>query len=150
MFSLFHQGSKLWGGRFVGDTDPIMEKFNASIAYDQRMWDADIRGSKAYAKALEKAKLVTTEEMNQLLQGMDQVNLLRHTSITHLSKYTLLCMCDAACHEFWLQANKWQLKMCHWAGFLCILLSVWWTMASSCDTCQLPKASVIIAPTCLG
>lgn len=67
------QGSKLWGGRFVGDTDPIMEKFNASIAYDQRMWDADIRGSKAYVKALERAKLVSTDEMEQILHGMDQV-----------------------------------------------------------------------------
>ncbi|KAF3705687.1 Argininosuccinate lyase [Channa argus] len=68
------EGGKLWGGRFVGSTDPIMEKFNASIAYDQRMWDADIRGSKAYVKALEKAKLVTTEEMQQILQGMDQIS----------------------------------------------------------------------------
>uniref|UniRef100_A0A8C4GDS2 Argininosuccinate lyase n=1 Tax=Dicentrarchus labrax TaxID=13489 RepID=A0A8C4GDS2_DICLA len=67
-------GSKLWGGRFVGDTDPVMEKFNASIAYDQRMWDADIRGSKAYVKALEKAKLVTADEMNQILQGLDQIS----------------------------------------------------------------------------
>uniref|UniRef100_A0A3B3TSW6 Fumarate lyase N-terminal domain-containing protein n=2 Tax=Poecilia latipinna TaxID=48699 RepID=A0A3B3TSW6_9TELE len=50
-----------------------MEKFNESITYDQRMWDADIRGSKAYVKALEKAKLVSTEEMEQILQGMDQV-----------------------------------------------------------------------------
>ncbi|XP_029925568.1 argininosuccinate lyase [Myripristis murdjan] len=68
------EGDKLWGGRFVGDTDPVMEKFNASISYDQRMWDADIRGSKAYVKALEKAELVTTEEMNSILQGMDQVS----------------------------------------------------------------------------
>ncbi|GLD73223.1 argininosuccinate lyase [Lates japonicus] len=68
------EGNKLWGGRFVGDTDPIMEKFNASIAYDQRMWDADIRGSKAYVKALEKAKLVTTDEMNQILHGLDQIS----------------------------------------------------------------------------
>ncbi|KAM4544642.1 LOW QUALITY PROTEIN: argininosuccinate lyase [Odontesthes bonariensis] len=68
------EGNKLWGGRFVGDTDPIMEKFNASIGYDQRMWDADIRGSKAYVKALEKAKLVSTEEMEQILHGMDQVS----------------------------------------------------------------------------
>uniref|UniRef100_A0A8C8FLC9 Argininosuccinate lyase n=1 Tax=Oncorhynchus tshawytscha TaxID=74940 RepID=A0A8C8FLC9_ONCTS len=67
-------GSKLWGGRFVGDTDPIMEKFNASIAYDKRMWDADIRGSKAYAKALEKAKLVTAEEKDNILHGMDQIH----------------------------------------------------------------------------
>uniref|UniRef100_A0A8C9XC13 Argininosuccinate lyase n=1 Tax=Sander lucioperca TaxID=283035 RepID=A0A8C9XC13_SANLU len=70
---LASDGSKLWGGRFVGDNDPIMEKFNASIAYDQRMWDADIRGSKAYVKALEKAKLVTTDEMTQILQGLDQI-----------------------------------------------------------------------------
>uniref|UniRef100_A0A669B943 Argininosuccinate lyase n=1 Tax=Oreochromis niloticus TaxID=8128 RepID=A0A669B943_ORENI len=68
------EGSKLWGGRFVGDTDPIMEKFNASIAYDQRMWDADIRGSKAYVKALERAKLVSTDEMEQILHGMDQIS----------------------------------------------------------------------------
>uniref|UniRef100_A0A6Q2XAC4 Argininosuccinate lyase n=1 Tax=Esox lucius TaxID=8010 RepID=A0A6Q2XAC4_ESOLU len=68
------EGSKLWGGRFVGDTDPIMEMFNASIAYDKRMWDADIRGSKAYVKALEKAELVTTEEMENILHGMDQIH----------------------------------------------------------------------------
>uniref|UniRef100_A0A3B3BNH6 Argininosuccinate lyase n=1 Tax=Oryzias melastigma TaxID=30732 RepID=A0A3B3BNH6_ORYME len=68
------QGNKLWGGRFVGDTDPIMEKFNASIGYDQRMWDADIRGSKAYVKALEKAQLVSSEEMEQILRGMDQIS----------------------------------------------------------------------------
>lgn len=68
------EGSKLWGGRFVGDTDPVMEKFNASISYDQRMWDADIRGSKAYVKALEKAQLVTTDEMNSVLNGMNQIS----------------------------------------------------------------------------
>ncbi|KAF7697151.1 argininosuccinate lyase [Silurus meridionalis] len=67
------EGNKLWGGRFVGSTDPIMEKFNASISYDQRMWNADIRGSKAYVKALHKAKLVTQEEMMQIQNGLDQV-----------------------------------------------------------------------------
>ncbi|XP_062341653.1 argininosuccinate lyase [Osmerus eperlanus] len=68
------EGNKLWGGRFVGDIDPIMEKFNASIAYDQRMWDADIRGSKAYVRALERAKLVSLEDMNHILQGMDKIH----------------------------------------------------------------------------
>lgn len=51
-----------------------MEKFNASISYDQRMWDADIRGSKAYVKALHKAKLVTQEEMAQIQHSLDQVS----------------------------------------------------------------------------
>lgn len=50
-----------------------MEKFNASIAYDQRMWEADIKGSKAYVKALQKAGLVTQNEMEQILTGLDKV-----------------------------------------------------------------------------
>lgn len=75
----------------MGDTDPIMEKFNASIVYDQRMWEADIRGSKAYVKALEKAKLVTTEEMSQILHGMDQVN--SHTQ-THTRRDSKLLLAE--------------------------------------------------------
>nr|XP_023685120.1 argininosuccinate lyase isoform X2 [Paramormyrops kingsleyae] len=67
-------GNKLWGGRFAGSTDPIMEKFNASISYDQRMWDADIRGSKGYVKALQKAGLVSQEEMEKIVQGLDKIS----------------------------------------------------------------------------
>ncbi|XP_061658531.1 argininosuccinate lyase isoform X1 [Syngnathoides biaculeatus] len=67
------EGSKLWGGRFVGATDPVMERFNTSVAYDQRMWDADLTGSRAYVKALRRAGLVSTEEMGAILRGLDQV-----------------------------------------------------------------------------
>lgn len=42
------EGGKLWGGRFSGITDPVMEQFNASIQYDKRMWKEDLAGSKAY------------------------------------------------------------------------------------------------------
>ncbi len=34
---------KLWGGRFTGKTDPLMEKFNESLPFDRRMWAEDIR-----------------------------------------------------------------------------------------------------------
>ncbi|KFQ01230.1 Argininosuccinate lyase, partial [Leptosomus discolor] len=34
---------KLWGGRFSGNTDPIMELLNASITYDQRLSEVDIQ-----------------------------------------------------------------------------------------------------------
>ena len=34
---------KLWGGRFTGATDPLMEKFNESISFDKRMWAEDIK-----------------------------------------------------------------------------------------------------------
>jgi hypothetical protein len=38
---------KLWGGRFTGKTDPLMEKFNESLPFDKRMWAEDIRVSNA-------------------------------------------------------------------------------------------------------
>ena len=34
---------KLWGGRFTGATDPLMEKFNESLPFDKRMWKEDIQ-----------------------------------------------------------------------------------------------------------
>lgn len=37
------ENSKLWGGRFDGKTDPIMEHFNASISYDRRLCYVDIK-----------------------------------------------------------------------------------------------------------
>ena len=33
---------KLWGGRFTGDTDPLMEKFNESLPFDKRLWREDL------------------------------------------------------------------------------------------------------------
>ena len=32
------------GGRFSGSVDPVMEKFNASISFDKRMWSEDLDG----------------------------------------------------------------------------------------------------------
>ncbi len=42
---MLHQAEpkKLWGGRFTGKTDPLMEKFNESLPFDKRMWAEDIR-----------------------------------------------------------------------------------------------------------
>uniref|UniRef100_A0A8C0DQC0 Argininosuccinate lyase n=1 Tax=Balaenoptera musculus TaxID=9771 RepID=A0A8C0DQC0_BALMU len=67
------ESGKLWGGRFVGAVDPIMEKFNSSITYDQHLWEVDVQGSKAYSRGLEKAGLLTKTEMDQILQGLDKV-----------------------------------------------------------------------------
>lgn len=62
------------GGRFKGGTDPIMEKFNESIGFDQRMWSEDVRGSIAFAKANAKAGILTQEECDILVQGLNQVH----------------------------------------------------------------------------
>uniref|UniRef100_A0A2K6DIX7 Argininosuccinate lyase n=1 Tax=Macaca nemestrina TaxID=9545 RepID=A0A2K6DIX7_MACNE len=67
------ESGKLWGGRFVGAVDPIMEKFNASIAYDRHLWEVDVQGSKAYSRGLEKAGLLTKAEMDRILHGLDKV-----------------------------------------------------------------------------
>jgi argininosuccinate lyase len=65
--------TKLWGGRFTGATDPLMEKFNASISFDKRLWKADIEGSKAYAVALARSGIVSDAEMEEMGTGLDQV-----------------------------------------------------------------------------
>ncbi len=64
---------KLWGGRFSGDVDPLMEKFNASITFDKRLYAADILGSQGYVYALQMQGIVTEEERKMIHDGLDLV-----------------------------------------------------------------------------
>ena len=48
IFAVFFQGAKLWGGRFTDSVDPLLEKFNESLSYDKRMWEADIAVSMSH------------------------------------------------------------------------------------------------------
>jgi len=63
----------LWGGRYRGVTDELMWAFNASIAYDRRLAQVDIRGSMAYARALGQAGVLAPEEVQALTQGLQRV-----------------------------------------------------------------------------
>ena len=65
--------TKLWGGRFDQPTDPRMDQFNKSIGFDARLWEVDILGSQAYAHALAQAGILTPEERDRIIQGLDQV-----------------------------------------------------------------------------
>ncbi|NOZ48483.1 MAG: argininosuccinate lyase [Chloroflexi bacterium] len=65
--------SKLWGGRFSGDVDPLMAQLNQSIRFDARLWEADIRGSQAWTQALAAAGILSDEEGQAILVGLDQV-----------------------------------------------------------------------------
>ena len=65
--------SKLWGGRFTGAVDPLMEEFNASLRFDKRMYAQDVRGSQAYAEALGKRGLLTPDEVQTLISGLAAV-----------------------------------------------------------------------------
>jgi hypothetical protein len=42
MMAKAEEPKKLWGGRFTGDTDPLMEKFNESLPFDKRLWKEDL------------------------------------------------------------------------------------------------------------
>ncbi len=64
---------KLWGGRFEGAMDARMAAFNDSIQFDQRLCAADITGSMAYARALERIGLLTPVERDLIVQGLTQV-----------------------------------------------------------------------------
>ncbi|MFN3704952.1 MAG: argininosuccinate lyase [Thermoflexales bacterium] len=64
---------KLWGGRFSGELDAHMKRFNDSITFDVRLWQADIRGSIAYAQALARAGVITRAECRRLVKGLRQV-----------------------------------------------------------------------------
>lgn len=52
-----------------------MVTYNESIHYDKRMYRADILGSKAYAKGLEKVGILTTSELSSILTGLDLVHM---------------------------------------------------------------------------
>lgn len=60
----------LWGGRFSGKMDPDAWTLNASISFDHRLAQQDIRGSQAWARALERANLLTPEESQAICTGL--------------------------------------------------------------------------------
>ncbi|SET56213.1 MULTISPECIES: argininosuccinate lyase [Marinobacter] len=64
---------KPWGGRFSEPTDAFVEKFTASVAFDQRLYHHDIRGSIAHATMLAEVGVLTVEERDQIIEGLEAV-----------------------------------------------------------------------------
>jgi len=64
---------KPWGGRFKGKTDPLLERFSASIDFDRALYEQDIAGSKAHAQMLEKIGILTAREKNSIVKGLDEI-----------------------------------------------------------------------------
>lgn len=65
--------SKLWGGRFAGQTDSLVHQFNASLSFDVRLYAEDIAGSIAWAKGLVGAGVLTAVEAETIVAGLEQV-----------------------------------------------------------------------------
>jgi argininosuccinate lyase len=64
---------KLWGGRFQKSSAKIMEKISASIQYDFRLYQQDIKGSLAHAKMLRKINILTQKELNQIIRELKKI-----------------------------------------------------------------------------
>ena len=54
---------KLWSGRFGKETDALVNDFNASIQFDQRLYREDITGSMAHAKMLGACGFISMEDV---------------------------------------------------------------------------------------
>ena len=63
----------LWGGRFSEPTDDDLRALNDSISYDRRMYWEDIAGSIAYARAIAAAGVITAEEAQVIVDGLQAV-----------------------------------------------------------------------------
>ena len=61
------------GGRFNEPTDAFVEAFTASVTFDQRLYRQDIQGSIAHAKMLSKVGVLSEDEKNAILQGLEEI-----------------------------------------------------------------------------
>ncbi len=68
------QDSKAWGGRFEEATDAFVEAYTASVAFDQRLYPFDIRGSIAHANMLAEVGILTDDERKSIVSGLKTIS----------------------------------------------------------------------------
>lgn len=64
---------KLWGGRFTKEINQLVYNFNASITYDQKFYKQDILGSIAHVTMLAKQGILTDDERQQIVDGLQGI-----------------------------------------------------------------------------
>ncbi len=64
---------KLWGGRFESGPSEVFERFSGSLHFDRRLIEADIAGSKAFARALRRVGVLDDAELDSLLSAFDSI-----------------------------------------------------------------------------
>ncbi len=65
--------AQLWGGRFTKETDQLVYNFNASISFDKKFYKQDMQGSMAHARMLAKQGILTEEELERILEGIQGI-----------------------------------------------------------------------------
>jgi len=64
---------KLWGGRFESGPSEVFERFSRSLHFDKRLLEVDIRGSQAFARALERVNILTADERTRIIEAFEQI-----------------------------------------------------------------------------
>jgi argininosuccinate lyase len=64
---------KAWGGRFKGKTEPLMERFSASIGFDWVLYEYDLEGSKAHAEMLHKIGILSEKEKEIIVNALEEM-----------------------------------------------------------------------------
>ncbi|MGD8956336.1 MAG: argininosuccinate lyase, partial [Chromatiaceae bacterium] len=64
---------KLWSGRFTEPTDAFVEAFTASVEFDQRLAPYDVQGSIAHAKMLARQGIISQQERDSIIQGLQKI-----------------------------------------------------------------------------
>ena len=67
------KGKRLWGGRFGQGPHEFMERINASISVDKRLYVQDVRGSQAHAAMLARQGILGSEDAEKIIAGLEQV-----------------------------------------------------------------------------
>jgi argininosuccinate lyase len=65
--------NQMWGGRFASGPDAIMEEINASIGFDKKLYAQDIRGSIAHATMLAKQGIISAEDKDKIVEGLNTI-----------------------------------------------------------------------------
>ena len=65
--------AKMWAGRTDGATEKIADDFNSSIHFDSRMYKQDITGSMVHAAMLAAQGIITSQDADQLIAGLEQI-----------------------------------------------------------------------------
>lgn len=65
--------SNMWDGRFSESTNAFVQQFTASVGFDQQLYSHDIRGSIAHARMLEKVGILTAQEADIIIGGLESI-----------------------------------------------------------------------------
>ncbi|MDO9452202.1 MAG: lyase family protein, partial [Stagnimonas sp.] len=65
--------NQMWSGRFSESTSERVARFSESVSFDQRLWRADIAGSKAHARMLGRIGLLTAADVEAITSGLDAI-----------------------------------------------------------------------------